>query len=228
MIANKKQFMTGTLLLAAFTVVLVFIFLPIVDGQNALDYMDSLFNSISKDSAYYIDTLKEESKELAGTSITVELVFEDPSTAAEVEPLFTKNGAIAGVKDGKLEFTGDLGVIMEGCLNDADEMFANHGEALIEKYGCEEKQAMYGWWVALKALDKALKRQEKFAESKFVTTVIKKGVECSYNFYGIEPQKITEKMVLVLGSLVFYVIYTMWYGFAIMFMFEGWGLKLEH
>jgi hypothetical protein len=24
-------------------------------------------------------------------------------------------------------------------------------------------------------------------------------------------------------SLVFYVVYTLWYGFAIMYMFEGWG-----
>jgi hypothetical protein len=24
------------------------------------------------------------------------------------------------------------------------------------------------------------------------------------------------------------VVYTLWYGFAIMFMFEGWGMKLEH
>jgi hypothetical protein len=24
------------------------------------------------------------------------------------------------------------------------------------------------------------------------------------------------------------VAYTLWYGFAIMFMFEGWGMQLEH
>jgi len=29
-------------------------------------------------------------------------------------------------------------------------------------------------------------------------------------------------------SLVFYVVYTLWYGFGIMFMFEGSGMKLEH
>jgi hypothetical protein len=28
--------------------------------------------------------------------------------------------------------------------------------------------------------------------------------------------------------LIFYVVYTLWYGFAIMYMFEGWGLQLEH
>ncbi len=33
---------------------------------------------------------------------------------------------------------------------------------------------------------------------------------------------------IVIFSLIFYVVYTLWYGFAIMFMFEGWGMRLEH
>jgi hypothetical protein len=53
-------------------------------------------------------------------------------------------------------------------------------------------------------------------------------VETSYNYYLIEPQKISDRAFIVLFSLVFYVIYTVWYGFAIMFMFEGWGMELEH
>lgn len=228
MIVYKKQFITGAVLLAAFCVVLVFIFLPLFDGQNSLNYMDDLFNSISKGSAYYIDDLREEAKELAGNNIDLSLKLEDAAQAEAMAPLFAKNGAKVAPSESELKVTGDLGDIIGGCLADADEMFANNGTVLADKYGCDEKRAMYNWWTALKAMDKALKRQEKFAESKFVTTVIKKGVECSYNYYGIEPQKITEQLLVVLIALVFYVVYTMWYGFAIMFMFEGWGLKLEH
>ena len=57
MIANPKKFFGGVALLAAFAVVLVAMFLPIFDGRNALDYMDSLFNSVSKGSAYYVADL---------------------------------------------------------------------------------------------------------------------------------------------------------------------------
>ena len=56
----------------------------------------------------------------------------------------------------------------------------------------------------------------------------KKAVECSNNYYHIAPQKIGDRFGIVIFSLVFYVVYTLWYGFAIMFMFEGWGLRLEH
>ena len=32
----------------------------------------------------------------------------------------------------------------------------------------------------------------------------------------------------ILCSLIFYVIYTVWFGFAILYLFEGWGLGLSH
>ena len=227
MIAHKKQFVTGSALLAGFTVVLVVIFLPIFDGQNFLDYMDSLFNSISKGSAYYIDDLIEEGKEFGGKSFTADLALEDAAQAGDIAPLFSKNGAEVDLSGAQLKVTGDLGAVLGACLADADWMFANDGTALRDKYETDERKVLYGWWLALKAMDKAFKKQEKFAESRFVSTVVQKGVECSYNYYGIEPQKISEKFLVVLIALVFYVVYTLWYGFAIMFMFEGWGLKME-
>jgi hypothetical protein len=45
----------GILLLVSFFVVLVMIFMPIFPGKvNGLDYMDNLFNMISKGSSYFI------------------------------------------------------------------------------------------------------------------------------------------------------------------------------
>jgi hypothetical protein len=54
-----------------------------------------------------------------------------------------------------------------------------------------------------------------------------KAVEPAFNYYVIQAQKISDKIGIVFFSLVFYVIYTLWYGYAIMFMAEGWGLELE-
>jgi len=104
----------------------------------------------------------------------------------------------------------------------------NDGEKVKEKYGYDERQVLYNWYTALKAMDKDLKVQKKFKEAKIVALVIKKAVECSYNYYKIEPQKISDRYGIVIFSLIFYVLYTLWYGFAIMFMFEGWGMQLEH
>ncbi|MBU4260192.1 MAG: hypothetical protein KKH45_12535, partial [Proteobacteria bacterium] len=132
------------------------------------------------------------------------------------------------ISGAQLTVSGDLGNILANCLTDSDSMYNNDGTKVSNKYGYNERQVLYNWWKALKAADKDLKKQKLFKEAKVVTLVINKVVETSYNYYKIEPQKITDKMGIVIFSLVFYVGYTLWYGFAILFMFEGWGLKLEH
>ena len=73
-----------------------------------------------------------------------------------------------------------------------------------------------------------LKQQKKFKLAKMAELVNSKAVETAYNYYGIDGQKITDRIGVVLFSLVFYVVYTLWYGFGIMYLFEGWGMRLEH
>ena len=46
MIANKKEFYGGFGMLIGFFVILIIVFSPVFKGQNGLDYLDSLYNSI--------------------------------------------------------------------------------------------------------------------------------------------------------------------------------------
>ena len=73
MIASPRQFFGGLILMAAFAIVLVAMFMPLFEGRNALDYMDSLFNSVSKGSAYYVADLKAEAEERRGNAVAVTL-----------------------------------------------------------------------------------------------------------------------------------------------------------
>ncbi|MBU4184918.1 MAG: hypothetical protein KKC23_01720 [Proteobacteria bacterium] len=228
MIAHKKEFFGGVALMGAFIAVLIAIFMPIFKGQNGLDYLDALYNSISKGSAYYIPKVKEETDTFIGNNVTMALKMADENQAQQAKSLFTQAGATAEISGAQLTVSGDLGNILANCLTDSDSMYNNDGTTVSNKYGYNEKQVLYNWHKALMAADKNLKKQKLFKEAKVVALVIKKVVETSYNYYKIEPQKITDKMGIVIFSLVFYVGYTLWYGFAILFMFEGWGLKLEH
>jgi hypothetical protein len=228
MIANKKEFYGGVLLMAAFLVVLVIMFSPVFKGQNGLDYLDALYNSISKGSAYYIPKVKESADEFFDNTISVELAFEEEKRVSQTVPLFMKADAMVNASGKTLTVSGDLGKILENALADADAMYKNQGDALLGKYEYDGKRVLLNWWVALHYLAKGLDKQKKFAEAKIVSTVNQKAVECCYNYYGIEAQGIGDKVGIVIFSLVFYVIYTMWYGFAIMYMFEGWGMQLEH
>lgn len=228
MIANKKEFFGGAGMMAAFIVVLIIIFMPVFGGQNGLNYLDSLYNSISKGSAYYVPKVKKATEAFAGNSVSVTLVMAEEERARQSAPLFMKGGAMTNVSGKELKVNGDLGKILDNCLADADLIYKNDGEKLSAKYGYDEKRVMLNWWVALNHMERDLKDQKKFKEAKIVATVMKKAVELGYNYYKVDPQKIGDKIGIVIFSLVFYVCYTLWYGFAIMFMFEGWGLKLEH
>ena len=227
MIADKKEFSLGLGLLIGFFVILVFIFMPIFNGQNGLNYLDSLYNSISKGSAYYIPQMKGDVQKYEGTSINIELAFSDENLALQMADLFKADGVVVKINGNRISIDGDLGEILKQSLEVADNMYHNKGNVVSQKYGYSERQVLHNWWSALKGMDRELNNQELYDEAKIVSSVQKKAVECAYNYYGIVPEKISDKMWIVLFSLVFYVIYTLWYGFAIMYMFEGWGLKLE-
>ena len=228
MIAHKKEFYGGVGMVAIFAVILTIMFSPVFNGKNALEYLDALYNSISKGSAYYIPTVKEETDKFIGTEVKATLTMADTEEAKQSALLFKKSGSNAIVTGSQLKVTGSLGKILENCLVDADAMYHNDGKKVSEKYGYNERQALFNWWKAFKEMDKELKNQKKFKEAKIIALVVKKAVESSYNYYQIEPQKIGDRFGVVIFSLIFYVAYTLWYGFAIMFMFEGWGLRLSH
>ena len=52
--------MTGLILMALFAAVFISIFMPLFGGKNGLEYLDNLYNSISKGSAYYIDAVRKD------------------------------------------------------------------------------------------------------------------------------------------------------------------------
>jgi hypothetical protein len=228
MIEHKKKFFIGLGMMTGFIAVLIIFFSPIFGGHNGLDYLDNLYNSISKGSAYYIPQMKDEIEAHQGQRINATLDLGTKTKAQKTALLFKAGGAETSVTDGTLGVSGDLNQILSNNLQDADNMYRNESKKVTDKYGYNEREVLYNWWMAFNELEKELKRQKQFKSAKIIALVKKKAVETSYNYYKIEPTKITDNLWLVAFSLAFYVVYTMWYGFAFMFVFEGWGMKLEH
>lgn len=228
MITDKRKFFSGVGLLASFFVVLAILFSPVFQGQNGLDYLDALYNSISKGSAYYIPDVREAVAEFSSTAVEVNLDLASEVQAKQSAILFEKADARVRVSGTTLTVIGTLGGIFKNCLEDADLMYDNDGDEVSSKYGMNERLVLYNWHLAFKAMEKDLNRQKKFKEAKIVALSVKKAVDLSYNYYKIEPKKIADSLGIVIFSLIFYVIYTLWFGFSILFMFEGWGMQLEH
>jgi len=229
MIANKKEFYGGIALLTGFLIVLFIFFMPIYQGHNGLNYLDNLFNSISKGSAYYIPGIKGDvAKTQTGKDIKLDLSYESDEMARESAALFEKGGAEVTIDGKKLKVTGDFGKILANCLEDSDLLFHNEGEKLRGKYAIEGRKVLFNWWNSLKAMKKNLDKQEMFDKGKVVYTVMTRAVECSYNYYKVVPESMSSRFGMVIFSLIFYVVYTLWYGYSILFIFEGWGLQISH
>lgn len=232
MIENKKEFNSGLVLMVCFWAVFVLLLSPVFPGQgqsvNFLDYMDSMYNSISKKSAYYIPAIQRDAKSYEGNSITVNIKTDANLPPERVTSLMQHAGMKVEPADKEIKVIGDMGGMVSAILGDADTMYLNDGKAISSKYGSNEKQVMYDWYNILKSMEKKLTKQKNFKESKMLYQVRTKAVEPAYNYYGIEAQSIQDKAILVILSLAGYVIYTVWFGFSILFMFEGWGLKLKH
>lgn len=228
LVKDKGSFIKGVLLAVTFLIVLVIMFLPYFgEGENALRAADRLFNSIAKGSTNYFPDLLKKNKAFEGTAFDVTLKFKDQQTAQRASKLFTSAGAKGTEEGAQLKVTGDLGAVLAAALKDSEAMFNNRDSELQTKYGIPGRDALYTWWSALKEMDKDLKKQTKFKEAAFLGDVVKKGVEVGYNFFKIQPESASSKAGILSFSLIFYVIYTLWWGIAVLFLFEGFGLQMK-
>jgi len=226
---NKKSLTIGIVMAVSFAGILSLIFSPLFgEGKNGLVFADDLFNKLSKGSSYFIPKVAKSNENFKSSTIEIVIKLDKPD---QMNPLAVRllasTGATANTASPEIKLSGNLGTILSQVLVDADDMFKNDGSKVSGRYGTDEKEVMTSWWNILKSLDKELKKQGKIAESKIVSDVMKKAVEPAYNFYKIEGQKVAEKAGLMTGLLVFYVVYTMWWGFAIFFLFDGLGLTMK-
>jgi hypothetical protein len=244
--AQKKHMTYGVLLGISFIVVLILIFSPIFpkttegEPQNGLQWADEMFNSLAKGSSYFIPKVAKSNEEFMGKMFTVSIKLGKPEDkpgdgekrAERASKLFTVNeGAKVEVNGAELKIEGDLGKVLAAALRDSETMYRNEGEKIKALYGTvmkteDEKQMFRQWWNVLDKINKQLVIEKKVPEAKIVSTVMKKAVEAAYNFYKVEAVKVKEKAGLMIFLLVFYVVYTMWWGFAIFFTFEGIGLSM--
>jgi hypothetical protein len=232
LITNQKLFNKGLMLFASFGCVFVSLFMPIWGGTgNGLDAADNMFNRLSKGSSYFIPGVQKQALELGGKTVTITAKVKDAKLAPRAVENLTKAGATAEFKDGAITYSGDLSKILTAALADADDLFKDNGKAVLDRYAVTEKDGektiVKAWWTVLDPSVKELQKQKLIQEAKVVGQVNKRGLEPGYNFYGIKSEKVLDNVLPLVGLLVFYVLYTMWWGYAIFDLFGGIGMGMS-
>lgn len=232
---NKREMKTGLFLAISFFIVLFLMWSPLFPGLdndkvNAFHAADNLFNSISKGSAYFMELMEEKNQPFQGKTFKASVELSNEQRAEMAATML--QSAQAGVsQDGTtLHIEGDLGQILQAVITDSRDMFHNDGGKVGARYGyteAESRELLYVWYNLLQGLERNMNQQERFADAKHISEVLSKAVEVGYNFYGIIPESARSKAGILTFSLVFYVIYTLWWGMAILYLFEGLGLKMK-
>jgi hypothetical protein len=242
LIRNGKAFTRGLLLMASFLVVFVIFFMPVFPAQevgsektNGLVYADHLFNTLSKGSSNFFDPTARDPKSVdaavegvRGTTVDIEVPFKDASLADSSVRLLAACGFEASSSASGVKMKGDLYALLKVILADSLSTYNNDLEAVSARHnGMDGRLVMKSHWAMLDGMIKPMQRAGLVKEATVVNTVKGKAVESSYNFYGITPLRVVENIPLVAAFLIFYIIYTMWYGFAIFELFEGIGLTMK-
>jgi hypothetical protein len=227
LIRHAKMFNIGALLAVSFLGVLFLIFQPLFDGKTGLEFSDDLFNKLSKGSSNFISQVTKDNEKFMGTNFSVNIKLDKPEQVANALKILTAGGAQAVAKDTQITISGDLGKLLGNIIRDSEEMYKNEGTKVSGRYGFNEMDVMAIWWSILSKTNKELQKDKKVNESSMVTAVLQKAVEPAYNYYGIEAESVTSKAFTMTGLLVFYVLYTMWWGYAIFYLFDGIGLSMK-
>ncbi len=227
LIKNSKTFNIGALFAITFIGVLIAIFSPLFKGQNGLQFADDSFNKLAKGSSYFIPKVAKSVELFTGKSFASAITVDKAEDADSIAKIFSATGASVEKNGTALKISGDLGAVLQSALKDADNMYHNNGKVVSERYNMEEKKALQSWWLGLSKIEKNLKKEKMLAEAKIISDVMKKGVEPGYNFYEIDANKVSEHAGMMSGLLVFYVFYTLWWGYAIFYLFDGFGLTMK-
>lgn len=240
LVREKAMFTKGLLLMGSFLVILFLMFQPVFPGgHNGLEYSDEFFNQLSKGSSFFIPEIAETVKKQEGKAIS--LTFDMKSAAipegvknlkkdevpAKAAQLLTSAGFEAAASGSQLTVKGDLAKMLSGVLADSEAMFKAQGQA-PQIRDMDGKAALTVWWNVLNSMIKPLQKEKQIEAANLVDLVAKKGIEPAYNFYGVESKSVLSSAGLLLaGLLIFYVVYTMWYGYAIFDIFGGIGLSMK-
>ena len=225
LIVNKKEFTLGAVLTITFFALLFAMHhakVISIEGKSLVRYTDEMFVSVSKGSVYFIPDLVQTADKYVGKSLDVKIKGNEKSAV-----LFKKADADIELKDGELTITGDLGDILKNVLEDADAVFKGEDKKIYDRYGYAGKEVVHQWWLSLKGIESTYKKTKKFDEIKLLETIRIKALEPAFNFFGVEATSVSQHALGISGITVFYVIYTVWWGYAIFFLSEGFGLLMK-
>jgi hypothetical protein len=224
-VVDRGKLALGAAGVLSFTVLLVVGLLPLEGGRNLLGRADSFFNQIAKHSADYLGAARERAGNCGLAEVDFAIAPREAVRDEQMRRVISSCGASAApTADGRTRIRGSLRRLSEAALADAELMYANKAGELEARHAMPATEAIYCWWCVFDGLARRYVQENRPDEADFAKFVSAKTLEPAYNFRGIETRTTKASLLPLLGLMVFYVVYTLWYGMSIMLVCEGFGI----
>jgi len=221
-IVQPRKFLIGVIGILVFMLIFAGGMLFRVGDASALTYADNLFNTMAKDSTNFLAEATKKTIKVADQPVDIVLRPPTGAQAALLSSQFGLHGTDAAVQpDGRVHVTGRLGILANAAL--ADVRTANH-HALPANY--DSDITLYNWWYLFDCLSSQSIKQNNEPVASFSKEMTTRVIEPTYNFREVYAQNARELLRPILLLLLFYVLYTILYGYAIYNLFEGLGITV--
>jgi hypothetical protein len=191
-----------------------------------LTHADNFLNRLAKKSAYCVPEARAKAAKFSGRQVDFGVKPRDAVDNKGLVKLLAAHGIRASqTDDGRVRLSGDLARLSEQALTDADTAFHGNVETLGAGHGMHGHEILYYWWIIFDGLTRRFVQEDSVAEANFTKFVTAKVLEPAYNFRQVRAADGRSAVWGMTGLLGFYVIYTLWYGFSLLFVFEGLGIR---
>ena len=221
-VAQPWRLKAGIAGLVSLGIVLTVSLCPVFEGHTGLTWADGFFNQLAKNSADHLAEGRAKANALVGTHVDVSV---NPKDVVDQEQL-SRIVAMAGldsrvIGDGRVRITGDLGKLAKAAVDDAALQFDNRSHSLARRRQMTASEAIYCWWIIFDGLTRRYVQENRGSEANFTKFVSAKILEPCYNFRGIKAMQVRNRVIPLVLLLGCYILFTLWYGFSILNVFEG-------
>jgi uncharacterized membrane protein YfcA len=226
--ARPARLWLGVAGLVSLGLVMVLGFLPLVNGQSALHWADNLFNQLAKSSTNHIAEARQKARRYVGRHIDISVHPQDMLDGSQVARFVSRAGLEGrAIEHGRVRIIGDLGDLSREAIADGELAFHNRTEELSARRGTSSAEAIYCWWIIFDGLTRRYVQENRGEDANFTRFIATKVLEPAYNFRDIEPKRAAEGVRPLALLLVAYIVFAVWYGFSMLYLFEGIGVPVR-
>jgi hypothetical protein len=181
---------------------------------------------LAKKSAYSIPEARAKAAKFSGRQVDFGVKPRDAADLAGLARLLEAHGIRSSLTDdGRVRFSGDLAQLSDQALTDADAAFHDGLGSLEARYRMPGHEVLYSWWIIFDGLTRRFIQEAAVAEANFTRFLTTRVLEPAYNFRRVPAADGRSAAWHMAALLAFYVVYTLWYGFSLLCVFEGLGIR---